>query len=146
MFGATQARVGPGQIARRTPIHGRVAALQQSSADACRPNEKPKQKAKQKPRAKARGFAVAVVWPASGSEPGEDRTGELIVQTGPNDVFLEADVVHRRNDGGVEGAEIDVEIFDLRAPVAHEGVFETAADGPAELAAGRRGQVHACRA
>ena len=41
---------------------------------------------------------------------------------------------------GVEAAEIDVEIFDLGAPVAQEGVFEAAADGPAELVAGCRGR------
>src|SRR5260221_4954011 len=109
MFGATQARVGPGQIARRSPIHGRVAALQQSSADACRPTKSQIKSPGPRPGA----FAVAVVWPASGSEPRVDRTGELIVQTGPNDVFLEADVVHRRNNGGVEAAEIDVELFKL---------------------------------
>src|SRR5438045_2214613 len=107
MFGAMQARVGPGRIARRGSIHGPVAALQQNSADAGRPNKKPNKK----PRAGPGALAAAVVWPARGSEPGEDRAGELIVQTGTNDVFLEADGVHHRGNAGIEAAEIDVEIF-----------------------------------
>src|SRR4029079_5288407 len=68
----------------------------------------------------------------------EDRAGELVVQAGANDVFLEADIVHRSDRRGIEAAEIDIEIFDLRAPVAQEGVFKTDADGPAELVARRR--------
>src|SRR6476619_7886757 len=72
------------------------------------------------------------------SVAGEDRSGELVVQAGANDVFLEADIVHQSNRRGIEAAEIDIEIFDLRAPVAQEGVFKTDADGPAELVARRR--------
>src|SRR4051794_15070113 len=93
---------------------------------------------RKKPRARARGFRSCCV--LAGLEPGENRAGELIVQAGANDVLGEADVVHRRSDGGVEAAEVDVEIFELRRPIAHEGVFDAGADGPAELVAGRRGQ------
>ena len=48
-----------------------------------------------------------------GSEPGEDRPCELVVQTGADDVLLERDIVHDRSNAGVEAAEIDVEIFSL---------------------------------
>src|SRR5947209_18764590 len=70
----------------------------------------------------------------------EDRSGELVVQAGANNVFLEADIVDQRERPGVEAAEIDVEIFELGAPVAQEGVFKTGAEGPAELVVRRRSQ------
>src|SRR5712672_3682049 len=88
---------------------------------------------KQKPRAVARGFRICASVRAMRSVAREDRAGELVVQAGANDVFLEADIIHNRGHRGIEAAEIDVEIFDLRAPVAQEGVFKTGADGPAEL-------------
>src|SRR5439155_492656 len=81
--------------------------------------------------------------PAMRSEPAEHRTSELIVQAEAHDVRLEADIVRdcAAADAAIELAEVDVEIFDLGGPVAQEGVFEAAAEGPAELrGAGRGGQ------
>ena len=51
---------------------------------------------KQKPRAVARGFRFCASVRTTRSVAGEDRAGELVVQAGANDVFLEADIVHER--------------------------------------------------
>src|SRR4029079_11885017 len=72
------------------------------------------------------------------SVAGEDRSRELVVQAGANDVLLEADIVHDRRGDSVEAAEVDVEIFDLGGPVAQEGIFQAGAESPAELALGGR--------
>ena len=78
------------------------------------------------------GASVCASVRTTRSVSGEDRAGELVVQAGANDVFLEADVGRQRRGAGVEAAEIDIEIFDLGGPIAEEGVFETGADGPAD--------------
>src|ERR1041385_4520215 len=83
---------------------------------------------------------------AQPSPAGEDRTAELVVQAGPDDVFLEGDVVRwRACEAGraIEAAEIDVEIFELGRPVAEEGIFDASAQGPAGpgRAAARRRRI-----
>src|SRR5438128_3474549 len=93
-------------------------------------------RSKQKPRAVVRGFRLCASVRSTRSVVREDRAGELVVQAGANDVFLEADIVHKRCRAGVEAAEVDPEIFDLGRPVAQEGVFNTKAVDPAHLAFG----------
>src|SRR3954465_11816275 len=86
----------------------------------------------------ARGFRCCASVRTMRSVAGEDRSGELVVQAGANDVARKADVVHQRSRRSIEAAEIDIEIFDLRTPVAQEGVFDADTGGPTELVVGRR--------
>src|ERR1700731_4686482 len=61
------------------------------------------------------------------------------IDAATHQIVVEADVVGRRAAAvhiAVEAAEIDVEIFELGAPVAGERVLDAAAGGPADLRVG----------
>src|SRR5690349_17977494 len=70
-------------------------------------------------------------------EGGTRRGGsELVVHAAADDVGLERDVERiaaRAGRVAIGPAEIDIEIFELGGPVVDEGVFQPAAEGPADL-------------
>ena len=55
----------------------------------------------------------------------EDRSGELVVQAGANDVLLEADIVHEWRRSGVEAAKIEYLYVDLGSFDAGAAPFVT---------------------
>src|SRR5665811_1001312 len=65
---------------------------------------------------------------------------EVVVYATPNDAGLERDVGGHAacRHAAARLAEIDIKIFDLGRPGAHEGVFEAAAAGPTEPGIGFR--------
>src|SRR5664280_555244 len=65
---------------------------------------------------------------------------EVVVYATPNDAGLERDVDGHAacRQAAARLAEIDIEIFDLGGPGAHEGVFEAAAAGPTKPGIGFR--------
>src|SRR5579883_1874767 len=67
---------------------------------------------------------------------------EMIVYAGAEDVLLQRNIVRRKSAaaGAVEAAEIDAQVFRLRAPIARQRQFDAGARGPAGidgLAAGK---------
>src|SRR5438046_244356 len=70
--------------------------------------------------------------------------GEAVVHAQPHGVDAGADRARRWHAGEARerlGVEIDVQVFDLRAPVRGEGVFEAAACRPTvQIAAARAGE------
>src|ERR1043166_840812 len=68
---------------------------------------------------------------------------EAEIDAAAHQVVVEAHIVGRRAAAvhvAVEAAEIDVEIFDLGAPVAGERVLDAASGGPADLRVGLTGE------
>ena len=60
----------------------------------------------------------------------------MIVQSGADNVLVHRDIVGRRDaaiGSAIHAAQIDMQIFGLRRPIAGQREFQAAADGPVSI-------------